>query len=258
VPELIEVETYRAAATAVVGRRIREVHLLDPGWSRTPGGADALRAALVGSVVQQVRRHGKLLLVDVGDVTAALRFGMTGRLVVDGSPAIDALEYGPVALRPEWDRLVVDFVGGGSLAVNDPRRLGSVEVDPELDRLGPDALEVSAAQLRDALRSLSPLKTTLMNQRRIAGLGNLLVDDLLWRAGLSPHRPASEVTTEETRRLRRTIGVTVAELSARGGSHTGDLQPFRRQGGRCPRCGASLRRDRIGGRMTVWCPGEQR
>jgi formamidopyrimidine-DNA glycosylase len=142
--------------------------------------------------------------------------------------------------------------------VNDPRRLGSVEVDPELDRLGPDALEVSAAQLRDALRSLSPLKTTLMNQRRIAGLGNLLVDDLLWRAGLSPHRPASEVTTEETRRLRRTIGVTVAELSARGGSHTGDLQPFRRQGGRCPRCGASLRRDRIGGRMTVWCPGEQR
>lgn len=257
-PELIEVEAYRSAAAAVVGRRIGGVHLLDPGWSRTPGGADELVAALVGSVVTQVRRHGKLLVVEVGEVIMALRFGMTGRLVVDGSPAIDALEYGPSSLRPEWDRFVVGFVEGGSLAVNDPRRLGSVEVDPGLERLGPDALEVSMTQLRVALRSVSPLKVTLMDQRRIAGLGNLLVDDLLWRAGLSPHRPAVEVTPEETRRLRRTIGVTVAELSARGGSHTGDLQPFRRHGGGCPRCGATLRRDRVGGRMTVWCPAEQR
>lgn len=257
-PELIEVETYRAAATAVVGRRVGEVHLLDPAWSRTPGGAAALAAPLVGSVVTQVRRHGKLLVVEVGETAMALRFGMTGRLVVDGLPALDALEYGPPALRPEWDRFVVGFVQGGSLTVNDPRRLGSVELDPEWHRVGPDALEVSVAEVADALRSASPLKVTLMDQRRIAGLGNLLVDDLLWRAGLSPHRPAAEVTPEETRRLRRAIGVTVRTLSARGGSHTGDLQPFRRHGGRCPRCGASLRRDRIGGRMAVWCPAEQR
>lgn len=257
-PELIEVEAYRSAATAVVGRWIESVRLLDPGWTRTPGGEPALAAALEGAVVAQVGRWGKVLVLETGEATLGVRFGMTGRLVVDGAAPVASLEYGPRPMRPAWDRFAIGFAGGGSLVVNDPRRLGSVELDPDRGRLGPDALAVTTAQLRGVLRSGSPLKVTLLDQRRIAGLGNLLVDDILWRAGLSPHRPANRLGVEDHRRLCRAIRTSVRELSARGGSHTGDLQPFRRHGGPCPRCGATLRRDRIGGRTALWCPVEQR
>jgi formamidopyrimidine-DNA glycosylase len=96
-----------------------------------------------------------------------------------------------------------------------------------------------------------------MDQSRIAGLGNLLVDETLWRARLDPARPAMSLDAGEQVRLRRTIGTTLRVLGRRGGSHTGDLMASRVPGGHCPKDGAPLQRRTVGGRTTYSCPVHQ-
>lgn len=256
-PELIEVETYRRQADAVVGRRIVEVPVLDPLGLR---GADpeAVRSELVGLRVEGADRIGKLLLLRTDGPTVGLRFGMTGRLLVDGDADIERLQYGGRRDDPAWDRTVVVF-DRGLLVVRDPRRLGGLELSPDTGRLGPDAATLSPAELAGALAgSTVALKARLLDQRRIAGLGNLLVDETLWRAGLAPTRPCGELAADEVASLAETVVATVRELTARGGSHTGDLQSARHPGSRCPRDGTALVRATVGGRTTYHCPGHQR
>jgi formamidopyrimidine-DNA glycosylase len=260
VPELIEVEIYRELAARTIGRTIDAVDTPDAWFLRRGPDGAAVGELIIGSTVTDARRRGKLLLVDLDDgPTIGIRFGMTGRLLVDDAAAIERLEYGSNRAEPAWDRFTVRFAGGGSLVVRDPRRLGGVELDPPEDRLGPDAASVGPAALRAVLdRSAAPLKARLMDQTRLAGLGNLLTDEALWRARLDPRRRAGELGDDEVRRLQRAIRTTVRTLTARGGSHTGDLQAARHRGARCPRCGVELRRDAVGGRTTYWCPAEQR
>ncbi|MFM7536128.1 MAG: DNA-formamidopyrimidine glycosylase family protein [Acidimicrobiales bacterium] len=259
-PELLEVERYREVAVTTIGRRITSVHAPDPWFLKGGLDADGLRAAAVGTTVAAVRRHGKVLLVTLdSEAVLGLRFGMTGRLVVDGRAPIEALEYGPAIERPEWDRVTLEFAEGGPLRLNDPRRLGGVELDPDLRRLGPDAWGLGLSALRRALAgTASPVKAVLLDQSRIAGLGNLLTDEILWRAGLDPVRPAGGLTEVELRRLQRAIRTTLPQLYAQGGSHTGVLQAERHDDGRCPRDGAVLVRRTIGGRTTRSCPVHQR
>ncbi|MEO7556994.1 MAG: DNA-formamidopyrimidine glycosylase family protein [Acidimicrobiales bacterium] len=258
-PEMIEVEVYRCAAEAVVGRTIAGVDALDAWYLK--GGVDgpSLSRALCGRRVEQARRTGKLLLLDFDDGPAlGLRFGMTGRLMVDDASPIDTFEYGSTRGLTAWDRFALRFRGGGTLRMNDPRRLGAVELDPDEEALGPDAATITVAQLNAALgHSDVPLKARLMDQRRIAGLGNLLVDEVLYRAGLDPGRSAGALGAVDRRRLGRHVVGTVARLAARGGSHLGDLQVARVRGGRCPRDGAALLRRTIGGRTTYSCPEHQ-
>ncbi len=240
----------------MVGRRIVAVPALDPLGLRGQD-PEAVRAALLGLEVGATGRIGKLLLLETDGPTIGLRFGMTGRLLVDGRADIDRLEYGGQRDDPAWDRTVIDF-DEGTLRVRDPRRLGGLELDPDTARLGPDAASVSAAALRDALAgSRAALKSRLLDQRRLAGLGNLLVDESLWRAGLDPIRPAGDVPDDVVDALAATIVGTVDELTERGGSHTGDLQPARERGALCPRDGAPLARRTIGGRTTYSCPRHQ-
>ena len=118
-------------------------------------------------------------------------------------------------------------------------------------------------ELRTALaprgeRSGPPLKARLLDQSRIAGVGNLLADEILWRAGLSPLRPTGWLLPAELRRLHRHLRATLEELLERGGSHMGDLMAERRVGGRCRRDGAELAHGTVGGRSTWWCPAHQR
>jgi formamidopyrimidine-DNA glycosylase len=218
------------------------------------------------------RRRGKLLLIDTDTDTdtpagsggaagpvLGLRFGMSGRLVVDGKAGVDRLLYSPTGPDGRWVRFALHFADGGQLQMVDPRRLGGVELDPDEDRLGPDALSLTPAQLRLALAGAhTPLKARLLDQERIAGIGNLLADEALWRAGLAPQHPAGALTPAELRRLHRHLTATLRELSDRGGSHTGDLMAQRRPGGHCPRDGAALSRSTVGGRTSWWCPVHQR
>jgi formamidopyrimidine-DNA glycosylase len=259
VPELVEVEAYRALAEKAAGRTVDRVHAPDAWYLKRGLTARSLRSAVRGREVQGVRRIGKLLLLDTtGGPTVGLRFGMTGRLHLDGVAGVDRLIYSSNAADPAWERLVLGFADGGRLVVSDPRRLGGVELDPPEHRLGPDAATITTAGLRPALAGSGvDLKARLMDQSRVAGIGNLLADEILWRAGLSPVRPAGSLTDEEVRRLAGVIRRSVALLVRRGGSHTGDLMAERRPGGVCPADGSDLVRGVVGGRTTWWCPAHQ-
>lgn len=260
-PEGLEIELYRRAAEAALGREIAEVTVPVAAFVRN-GSAAGLRDALVGRRFGVARRRGKLLMLDAGDtegVTLGLRFGMTGRLIVDDDAIIEQLEYSSGRNDEAWDRLIVDFVDGGSLRVRDQRRLGSAELDPDEGELGVDLFEVSGADLTRVLGSSTrPLKSRLMDQAQLAGLGNLLTDEILWRASLDPERPADSLDAAERRRLLHHLQRTVRLLLDRGGSHMGDLQDQRHPDGRCPRDGAPLRRRTVGGRTTYACPDHQR
>ena len=95
-----------------------------------------------------------------------------------------------------------------------------------------------------------------MDQRRLAGVGNLLADEMLWRAGLAPGR-RTPLDDDELRGLHRAVRTTLRQLGRSGGSHTGELMGQRHDGGRCPRDGTELRREEVGGRTTYWCPVHQ-
>ena len=260
-PELPEVERYRALAEArALGRPIASVHADDAWYLKAGLEADELRAVLRGREFAAARRIGKLLLLDVdGGPTLGLRFGMSGRLLVDGTAALTDLMYSSNQELEKWDRFGVTFADRGSMVLRDPRRLGGVLLDPQEVRLGPDARELTVAQLRAALgSSAAPLKARLMDQARIAGVGNLIADEALWRAGLDPARPAGTLSTAELRRLHRHLRASVEDLIERGGSHTGDFLPHRRPGGACPKDGEPLVRRTVGGRTTWSCPVHQR
>ena len=137
--------------------------------------------------------------------------------------------------------------------------VGEIMLDPDEAELGVDLFDVTGGDLTRILGSSTrPLKARLMDQAQIAGLGNLLTDEILWRASLDPERPADSLGAAERRRLLHHLGRTVRLLLDRGGSHMGDLQDERHPDGRCPRDGALLRRCTVGGRTTYACPDHQR
>ncbi len=258
-PELAEVEVYRRLAEGVVGRRVVKVVAPDAWYLKRGLTPTVVRAALRGRRLTGTRRIGKLLLVDTdGGPVVGLRFGMSGRLVVDGKVGVDDLVYASNREVSAWDRFVLHFDDGGDLRMRDSRRLGGVELDPDESRLGPDALTATPAALRRALiGSHAPLKARLMDQSLLAGVGNLAADEMLWRAGLDPARPAGSLTPAEVRRMHRHLRTTLADLLAGGGSHTGELMAERRPGGVCPRDGTPLNRATVGGRTTWFCPRHQ-
>lgn len=259
-PELIEVEVYRRLADAAVGRTIASVEAPDAWFLKGGTTATQLDDALVGAMVLSTDRIGKLLLLDVGHERPrlGLRFGMTGRLVLDGQEPIAHLEYASHRDDPVWDRFALRFDDGTRLRLSDPRRLGGVQLDPPIDKLGPDAWHITPTQLGRALaHSTAPLKARLLDQSRVAGLGNLLVDETLWRARFDPAQASGELGPNDVRRLQRHIRRTVALLFERGGSHTGDLHAERHRSGHCPIDGVALERRTIGGRTTYSCPQHQ-
>jgi formamidopyrimidine-DNA glycosylase len=260
VPELAEVEFYRRLAEAgAVGRRVVGVDAHDAWYLKRGLDAATLNDALVGQRFAAARRIGKLLLLDTDGPTLGLRFGMSGRLVVNGIAGVDGLLYSSNVADTRFDRFAMRLSGRGTVVVRDPRRLGGVELDPDEGRLGADALDIGLRVVRTVLRgSTAPLKARLMDQSRLAGIGNLAADELLWRAGLDPGRPAGGLTDAEMRRLAAAIRRTLSDLIQRGGSHTGDFMPARIRGGTCPRDGTPLVRRTIGGRTTWSCPRHQK
>jgi formamidopyrimidine-DNA glycosylase len=266
-PEMLEAEmARRVIEERALGRKIAGV-VADDAWYLKRGlTARGVADALPGRRFVTARRTGKQLLVDTSGVARSrtpgpvlgLHLGMSGRVVIDGESAGDPLLYASNAENPAWLRFGVEFADGGSLWLRDPRRLGAVELDPDESRLGPDAATIDRAALdRVIAKSTAPLKAVLMDQSRIAGLGNLLTDEILWRAGLDPARPARSLDDRARAALVRAIRQTIRVLGRRGGSHTGDLQASRARGGVCPRDGAELLRRTVGGRTTYSCPRHQ-
>ncbi len=261
VPEILEIEYYRALATAALEREIESVWV-DELASRGLEPGVELDAILPSLSFQAARRRGKLLLLDTEGPTLGMRFGMTGGLLLDGLAGVDRLRYGPGSYEERWIRARVRFRDGGEMLLHDPRRLGRLLLDPDEEALGPDAFSLTLGQLRAALSSRAaegpPLKARLLDQSKIAGIGNLLADEMLYRANLDPRRASTSLSEVELKRLHRQIRATLAELFARGGSHTGDHMEARVPQGRCPKDGAAMHRATIGGRTTYWCSEHQR
>lgn len=259
-PELLEAEQARALIEeAALGRDITAVEAPDAWYLKRGLTPAIIERVLPGRCFAAARRRGKQLFLDTDGPVLGLHLGMSGRVVIDGEAAGGPLRYASNRDVPEWYRFAVRFADGGRLSLRDPRRLGAVELDPDEDRLGIDALGLTLAQLRAIVsRSRAPVKAVLLDQARIAGIGNLLADEALWRAGIDPARPADSLDAGEQARLHRAIRTTLRVLGRRGGSHTGDLMPARVPGGHCPRDGAALERRTVAGRTTFSCPVHQR
>jgi formamidopyrimidine-DNA glycosylase len=246
-PELPEAERARALIEQrALGRRIAEVDDRDTYVCR-PHAPGEMAQVLRGRELTSAHRRGKSMWCETdGGPVLFLHLGMAGKLVVDEEAHL------------AWDRFVLEFEDGGRLALRDKRRLGRAVLDPDLERLGPDAGEVSRRDFVARVGgSAAPIKARLMDQAVVAGLGNLLVDETLWRARLSPTRPAGDLSDDELADLHRHVRAAIRDAIRGGGAHVGKLGEERRRGGSCPRCGTELAVGRVGGRTTFWCPVDQ-
>ena len=214
--------------------------------------------SLVGSCVQEIGRHGKLMTIHLADGSIDLHFGMAGRIIVDGRSPIDELVYG-ASSNDRWVRFGIEF-DEGFLAITDPRRFARVGMSQKTSALGPDAFSEGLFELAQTrLPSKGSIKGVLLNQNVVAGLGNMLVDEILSRSAVDPRRDISSLSGPEIRKVFRAIDVVLPELLKRGGSHMGDLAAdLRVPGSRCPYDGHELARGTIAGRTTYWCPHHQK
>lgn len=275
-PELPEVETVRRALTPILGgATVVEAQVLHPRTARRNVRPGDVEDRLVGRRVEAVGRHGKFLEMPVeGDLLWVIHLGMSGRVTV-GDPDDP---HGPhLRFRAITDR-------GDEVRLIDPRTFGFVAVfTPDeveastLPRLGPDALTQlpPAATLAARLAGRSaPIKALLLDQRFLAGLGNIYTDEVLHRAGIDPLRPGGRLGAAEVARLRRSIrpvleagirhgGTSLSDLAyllpdGRAGRYLRRLRVYGREGEPCPTCGTPIIRRVVAGRSTYSCPSCQR
>jgi len=246
VPELPEAERARQQLERVLGREIAGVDDAD-GYVCRPHGPGEIAAAITGRRLTAARRRGKFLWLETDDgegPVLGLHLGMAGRIEVDRRPDTHG-----------WDRFAIEFAEGGRMALHDKRRLGRAVLEPDHTNLGPDAAEISRDAFRSRVgRGAAPLKARLLDQSVLAGVGNLLADETLWRARLSPRRASGELSVGELDRLRRELRSATRDAIRDGGVHTGRFIVGRRRGASCTRCGTPLDRATVGGRTTYWCP----
>jgi formamidopyrimidine-DNA glycosylase len=250
VPELPDVERARRQIEAgALHRRIAGVQDGDTYVSR-PHAPGEIADALVGRELVSVHRRGKAMWCETSGEgpVLGLHLGMAGRIAIDEEPS----ERG-------WDRFVLRFEDGGTLALRDRRRLGRARLEPDIDRLGPDAADVGRDQFRALVgRGRAPIKARLMDQAVMSGIGNLMADEILWRARIDPRRAAGDLSDPELDRLRREMRAIIRISVRRGHAGVSEVIDERRRGGHCPRCGAEMAWATVGGRTTFWCPNEQR
>lgn len=259
-PELPDVEIARRTfERAARGRRVEGVEVREPGLLAEGLTPEGLAEAVVGSRGDGARRHGKHLLAGLEDGPwLHFHFGMSGFLAsweADGEPS----EYPYVLFALEGDR---------TLAFDCRRKLGSVGLveDPgawaEEEGLGPDALELDADGFLAALEGRRGMvKTALMDQSRLAGVGNEFSDEILFRARLHPRTKMSALSAEDLRELHGVLAATLAEAVDAGmdpdALPDGWLLPVREEGAACPRCGDPVRRIEVSGRGCYLCPACQ-
>lgn len=243
----------RELAETLPGRRIRRVQVRDPGILRNTT-AGTLARRLTGHRFGAPRRHGKWLILPTEGPTLLVHSGMTGRpyLAAEG-----AAEIG-------HERLVVSL-DKGELRYADLRKLRGVWLaDDEHDIAhvtgpqGPDALGLGLPAFRRALAGRrGRLKTALTDQSVIAGLGNLLADEICWRARIRPTRPVAALSHDDLKRLHRAMTQVLCTAVRHGrvpGLPRWLTGPRDEPDPHCPRCSTRLDRGRVSGRTTFWCP----
>jgi formamidopyrimidine-DNA glycosylase len=275
VPELPEAERTRALIEERALERLIVAVADHDTYVCRPHAPGEIAAALIGHRLTVAHRRGKTMWCETdGGPNLGLHLGMAGRVIVDGASAGDRVP--PAALEAiaaaqgahvgaeraareaAWARFTLDFDDGGRLTLFDKRRLGRVVLDPDLSHLGPDALEITREEFRLRVgRGTAPIKARLMDQGTVAGVGNLLADEVLWQVAQPPLRPAGDFDAAELDALRRSLRAATRQAIRRGGVSTGAIIAHRHPGATCPRCGADMARGKVGGRTTWWCGREQ-
>jgi formamidopyrimidine-DNA glycosylase len=259
VPELPEVETVARSIAPLVGRRILAAEFR---CLRVLRGADPelMAAGLEGRKIGAVDRYGKFLVLSLrGGGYLVIHLGMTGRLLLGGAPG-----------KHTHAILTLDR---GLLLYDDPRQFGcfqySAEFPQRVARLGPEPLEISAAEFASGLRRRKTrIKALLLNQRFLRGMGNIYADEALFRAGIHPLAIASRIRAERASRLHNAIREVLREAIDAGGSSISDYvdaegrkgffqlshRVYQRTGEPCVRCGAPIRRVLVAQRSSHFCP----
>lgn len=270
-PELPEVEsTRRGLEDELRGALIRSASVAHPRSVRTQERPDDFVHRIRGRRVLDLRRHGKFLMFDIdGDLLWVTHLGMSGRIQMTDRSAVPELHT----------RITVELGSGRDLRFVDPRTFGFMAVltpdevvDSTLQRLGPDAyldLPRSPAIRAKLAGRTAPVKALLLDQRILAGIGNIYADEALHRARLAPHRAGGGLTASEVVALRAAIKATLEAGLRSGGTSLDDLayllpdgragrflsrlRVYGREGEQCRRCGSEVRRDVIRGRSSFWC-----
>jgi formamidopyrimidine-DNA glycosylase len=263
-PELPEVETFVRGLAAAAGRLVVSVDVLD---AKLAVSADELSGARIAGI----RRRGKYIGIEFSDGrTLVVHLRMSGRL---------RLECRECETR--YTRMILRLDDGQCIYFVDPRRLGTADVhadgfDLALGYEPLDATFTTAALAKLASQSRAPIKQLLLDQKKIAGIGNIYAAEALWRAKLDPRRPANALSKAEVGRLHKAIvgvlGEAIAQLgttlgtsvsdyrptAAEGGSFQNRLAVYGREGEPCERCGEGIERVIQAGRSTCFCPACQR
>jgi formamidopyrimidine-DNA glycosylase len=273
VPELPEVESLRQIlARSIVGRSFRSANIKEARLRRTI--ALELASAVIGRTIEQVRRRAKYLLIEMaGDQIMLVHLGMSGSLTHRGRG------FNSDPFNPRHDHVEFALDDGSVLVYNDPRRFGLIKIVAradmnnvtELKYLGPEPLsrEFTADHLWHATRRrITPIKSLLMDQRIVAGLGNIYASEILFRAAVRPTRRAGKVTRNEAGRivaatrevLREAIGSrgttfrSYRDSRGRPGRFAQLLRVYDREGQPCLNCSAPIRGLVLGQRSSYYCP----
>jgi formamidopyrimidine-DNA glycosylase len=268
-PELPEVETVRRGLEArVLGRRIDAVEIGHP--QAITGSAEVFRRETRGVIVR-LQRKGKALALELGSPDGQparfllVRLGMTGQVTV-------VKREQPVESHTHV-RLKLD--NGEEIRYTDARRFGRLrcctreELDEVFARLGPDAPSITAAEFLAALAGRrTPIKSWLLNQARLAGVGNIYADEALYAARIHPLAEAGRLNSPQARALHRAVERVLGravelqgtsfrdyiDIDGRPGRFAAQLKVYQREGEPCRRCGAKIRRVVISGRSSHFCP----
>jgi len=262
-PELPEVETIkRDLALRLSGAQLQNLKIYLAKMVRPE--PEVFRKLLLGKTLEAISRRGKLLIFEFGETVLLGHLGLTGTLIFKDGPS------------PKHTHVVFEF-DKGRLFYTDLRQFGWLEAlrredlfrPPFYASLGPDALEISIFQFeRLILSTRRKIKGLLLDQKKIAGLGNIYTDEILFRAGIYPERPAASLSREEVKRLYAVMrGVLSRAIELRGSSvrnyvdgqgHSGRFQEehlvYGKRGRPCPRCGTPLAYRLVATRGTTFCP----
>jgi len=275
-PELPEVETVRRGLLPHLQDARIERLVLNRAGLRWPFPPDLVQVA-TGARVTGLRRRSKYVLLDLDrDASILLHLGMSGRIVIDGA-GVGEFHRDP-SILPQHDHVVIETDAGTRITLNDARRFGMVDLvrgdgGPLLAGLGPEPMDeaFTGAVLASAFAGRrAPVKALLLDQRVVAGLGNIYVSESLFRAGIDPRRAAGRIGRARLDALAGHIQDVLAEAIAAGGSSlrdhrqaSGELGYFQhsfrvydREGAPCPRpgCPGQIRRIVQSGRSSFFCP----
>jgi formamidopyrimidine-DNA glycosylase len=287
-PELPEVETVRQGLKAlIIGKTIKSVK---HNWQKSfPNDSELVSKYLLGARIKSVDRRGKVLIINLNNgYSLVIHLKMTGQLVFKsdnerfgaGHPSDSLIGN----LPDSSTRVIITFTDGSTLFFNDQRKFGWVRLIKTIDiltiellgSLGPEPLEPGftwqVLKARLMLRPKSAVKAVLLDQKILAGIGNIYADESLWGAKIHPLTLAGSLSDEKIKKLHKAI-IEVLELSieaggssdrnyvnAKGqrGSYIRLAKVFRKEGQACPRCGHEIKKIRAAGRGTHYCPYCQR